>query len=77
MKLKVCERLCHGARTVEHSIEDIVAVRATQYYDPIEDSDLIFIGFDYPIIKNRGLLVIHFKNGKTEVYPASNWQVEF
>lgn len=74
--IKVCEYLFHGARTVEHTIDEVVAIRSTCYLEP-EENNYKFIGYDYPTIKNRGSLVVHLKNGETEVYPASNWQIEF
>lgn len=75
--MKIVEYQYHGARIIEHPIEEVMSIRATFFCEPIEDEDMTFIGYDYPVVKNKGSLVVHLKNGKTEIYPASNWQIEF
>ena len=77
--MKICEYPYHGARVIEHKLEDVVSIRSTYYTEPKDfgDPSISFIGFEYPATKSMGSLVVHLKNGTTEVFPASNWQIEF
>lgn len=77
--MKICEYLCFGARTIEHTTEQVASIKSTHYIEPeeVKDPSYILIGYDYPTVKKQGSLVVNLENGYTEVYPASNWQIEF
>lgn len=76
--IKICEYLFFGARTIEHKIEDVVTIKSLEYIEPKAiTSDYKFIGYDYPTVKKQGCFIVHLKDGTSEVYPASNWQIVF
>lgn len=75
--IKICEHLYFGGRTVEHKIDEVVCITSLEYIEPTANTDYKFIGYDYPTVKKRGSLVVCLKDNTTEIYPASNWQIEF
>ena len=78
MMIKICEYLYFGARTVEHKIEEVVSIKSADYIEPTtHNNGTKFIGYDYPTTKRRGSLIVCLKDGTHEVYPASNWLIEF
>ena len=75
--MKICEYLYFGARIIEHKIEDVVSINSLEYIEPTTNTNLKFIGYDYPTVKKQGSIAVCLRNGTTEIYPASNWQIEF
>ena len=77
MRFTVCELNYMGNRTVEHHIEEVVIVKSTEYIKPAEIKTFKFIGYDYPHSEKDGSLLVFLTDGTAEIYPASNWQIEF
>ena len=76
--ISIVEYLYNGGRTIKHRVEEIVAIKSRQYIEPIDIGDNYkFIGYDRPTVQKQGSLLVCLKDGTVEIYPASNWQVEF